>query len=107
VERLFDLAHCDAKGTMGTGENILAARRLFCEVQDNLRRAAEASSKRWLDGNDVMEILDIPPGREVGRILEELDVAVATGELRGKNDAVEWIKSRRPDDRIPPGDAHW
>ena len=94
VDRLFDLALCDAKGAMGSGENILAARQLFCEVRDNLSRAKEASSsKKWLDGHDVMEILGIPPGRKVGQLLEELDVAVGTGKLRGKSEAVEWLRA--------------
>jgi len=96
AERLFELALCDARGSMGTGENIRAAQRLFYEVRGNLLRAEEASSRRWLDGSDVMEILGIPPGREVGRILEELDVAVGTGELRSKDEAAEWLKSRYP-----------
>jgi poly(A) polymerase len=96
TDRLFDLALCDARGSMGTGKNILAARRLFCEVQDNLLRAKEASSKRWLDGNDVMKILGIPPSREIGRILEELDVAVGAGKLRCKDEAAEWLKNGRP-----------
>lgn len=96
AERLFDLALCDAKGAMGTGENIIAARKLFCEVRDNLRRAKEVSSKRWLDGNDVMAILGIPPGREIGRVLEELDVAIGAGKLGSKEDAVEWLKTSLP-----------
>ena len=95
VERLFDLALCDARGAMAVGENILTARRLFCEVRDNLLRAEEASSKRLLNGNDVMEILGIPPGREVGKILDELDVAVGGGKLRGRDEAVEWLKNGR------------
>ena len=94
IDRLFELALCDAKGAMGLGENIMVARRLFCEVRDNLFRAKGASSsKRWLDGHDVMEILGIPPGREVGQILEELDVAVGTGKLRVKSEAVEWLRA--------------
>jgi hypothetical protein len=91
-EKLFDLALCDAWGSMGGGKNIKAARGLFREVLNNLRQAEEASGKRWLNGHDVMRILDVPPGPEVGRILEELDVAIGTGEIRSKEDAVEWLK---------------
>jgi poly(A) polymerase len=96
AERLFTLALCDARGAMGAGENILAARKLFAQVRDNLARAQDTSSKRWIDGNDVMAILKISPGREVGRILEELDVAVGRGELRGREEAIEWLKSKMP-----------
>ena len=91
-DKLFDLALCDARGAMGDGKKILAARELFCEVRDNLLRAEGVRSKRLLNGHDVIEILDIPPGRRVGRILEELDVAVGAGELRDRNNAVKWLK---------------
>jgi putative nucleotidyltransferase with HDIG domain len=93
-EKLFELAFCDAKGAMGSGENIIAARRLFRKVQDNLLRAEEASARRLLDGNDIMEILGILPGRAVGKMLEELDVVVGTGEIRNREEAVEWLIKR-------------
>ncbi|MDR2523063.1 MAG: HD domain-containing protein [Synergistaceae bacterium] len=89
TETLFDLALCDAKGATGTGENIMAARNLFFQVRDNLCRAA--SFKRWLNGRDVMETLGIPPGPQVGRILEELDVAVGKGELNSREEAIVWL----------------
>jgi hypothetical protein len=96
-EKLFDLAFCDAKGNMGDGESIQRARGLFHEVQDNLRQTEEASGKRWPNGHDVMQILGIPSGPEVGRILEELDAAVGTGELCGKNEAVRWLRRLQGD----------
>ncbi|MDR2528459.1 MAG: HD domain-containing protein [Synergistaceae bacterium] len=89
TETLFDLALCDARGSMGSGEGILAARKLFFQVRERLA----TSSKRWLDGHDVMEILGLSPGPQVGRILEELDVAVGKGKLHSKEEAAEWLKS--------------
>jgi tRNA nucleotidyltransferase/poly(A) polymerase len=94
-EKLFDLALCDARGAMGNGEKIREARELFCEVRDNLLRAEGVRSKRLLDGRDIMEILGIPPGRRVGKILEDLDVAVGAGELCDRDEAVRWLKSLR------------
>jgi putative nucleotidyltransferase with HDIG domain len=92
-EKLFELALCDAKGSMGEGKNIQEARALFREVLDNFRKAEEASGRRWLNGHDVMEILGIRPGPEVGNILEELDVAIGTGRFRDKGEAAEWLKN--------------
>jgi tRNA nucleotidyltransferase/poly(A) polymerase len=92
-EKLFDLALCDVRGAMGSGENIHEARSLFREVQNNLAQAENSPDKRLLNGRDVMSLLGIAPGRAVGRILEELDVAVGAGELRGREEAIEWIKS--------------
>ncbi|MDR1620995.1 MAG: HD domain-containing protein [Synergistaceae bacterium] len=91
-EKLFDLALCDAKGAMGSGEKVISAQRLFRQIQSNLLRAGEASVRRLIDGNDIMKILGISPGRTVGRILEELDVAVGTGEVRGREEAIRWLK---------------
>jgi poly(A) polymerase len=94
-EKLFDLALCDARGAMGSGENIQSARGLFREVRNNFLQAEAALAKRLLDGHEVMSVLEIPPGREVGKILEELDLAVGTGKLRDKGEAVEWLKNLR------------
>ncbi|MDR1379290.1 MAG: HD domain-containing protein [Synergistaceae bacterium] len=94
AEQLFTLALCDARGTLGTGDNILVARELFAQVHDNLYRAQDASFRRWLDGNDVMDILKIQPSREVGRVLEELDVAVGAGELHSREEAIEWLRRK-------------
>ncbi|MDR2175137.1 MAG: HD domain-containing protein [Synergistaceae bacterium] len=94
-DKLFDLALCDAAGSMGDGKKILAARALFDEVRDNLFRAEGVRRERLLNGGDVMDILNIPPGRAVGKILEELDIAVGTGELRGRDEAVRWLRNRR------------
>jgi tRNA nucleotidyltransferase/poly(A) polymerase len=93
-EKLFDLALCDARGAMGSGENIREARALFREVRNNLAQAESSPDKRLLNGRDVMSLLGIAPGREVGRILEELDVAVGAGELRGRDEAIEWLRSK-------------
>jgi putative nucleotidyltransferase with HDIG domain len=92
-EKLFDLALCDARGATGSGENIHEARALFREVRNNLAQTEKSPGKRLLNGRDVMSLLGIAPGREVGGILEELDIAVGTGELRGRDEAIEWLKS--------------
>jgi hypothetical protein len=94
AERLFTLALCGARGTMSPGENILAARKLFVQVRGNLAQAQKTSSKRWLDGNDVMALLKIKPSREVGRVLEELDIATGAGELHSREEAIEWLKGK-------------
>ena len=94
-EKLFDLALCDARGAMGDAKNIHEARRLFREVQNNLTQAEKSRDRRLLNGHDVMSILGISPGRGVGRILEELDIAVGAGEFGGRDEAVEWLKNKR------------
>lgn len=91
---LFELALCDARGAMGNGENILAARRLFQTVEANLCRSERegSSPKRCLNGKDVMDIKGIPPGPLVGRYLEELDVAIGTGTVQTREEAICWLR---------------
>ena len=93
AELLFDLAFSDARGAMDTGEKILVARERLYEVHDNLFQVKTSSNNRLLSGKEIMHILGIPPGREVGRILEEIDVAVSAGKFSNKNEVEEWLKN--------------
>lgn len=46
---------------------------------------------RLLDGNEVMKALKIPPGPRVGEILERLREAQAGGEVRSRQEALDFI----------------
>ncbi len=48
--------------------------------------------EKLLDGVDIMEILNIPQGKELGRIIKELNEAQLSGEVNTKSQAVEFIK---------------
>ena len=48
---------------------------------------------KLLDGNDIMKILDLNPGPVIGRLLEALQEAQATGEVSTRKQAIDFIKS--------------
>ena len=41
-----------------------------------------------------MEILNIKPSKQVGKIMDELVEMQLTGDIKNKTDAVEYIKKR-------------
>ena len=45
-----------------------------------------------IDGNEIMEILQIPPGRVIGQLREALREAQAAGEIKDRNQAAEYLK---------------
>ncbi len=45
-----------------------------------------------LDGNDIMDILGINPGPEVGKLLDELHEAQAAGEITTREQAVAYVR---------------
>ncbi|MBQ9150568.1 CCA tRNA nucleotidyltransferase [bacterium] len=51
-----------------------------------------ASPKAFLDGREVMEILNLKPSKKVGQILEELKELQLSGEIKTKEEALEFLK---------------
>lgn len=49
---------------------------------------------KLLDGNEVIEILNIKPGPELGRILDDLKEAQINGDIITKEDAKKFIKEK-------------
>lgn len=45
-----------------------------------------------MTGEDVMSLLDLPPGPEVGRLLEEVRIAQAEGKVRTREEAEEILR---------------
>ena len=73
IPALFELRRADNIGSGARSPRMYALEALWLRVQEEIQRA-NAFSERDLviDGNDIMRELGIPPGREVGRILDEL-----------------------------------
>ncbi|HEX7182808.1 MAG TPA: hypothetical protein VF756_13275, partial [Thermoanaerobaculia bacterium] len=58
---------------------------------------------RLVTGADVQELLGIPPGREVGRVLDAVRQAQVDGEVRSREEAVERVRSTgRSPSSAPP-----
>ena len=48
---------------------------------------------KLLDGNEIMEILNISPSPILGKIIEALFEAQISGEISTKEEAVEFVKT--------------
>ncbi len=51
-------------------------------------------STRYLTGREIMKILNMKPGRRVGELLNDLDMAVGMGLVSSKAKAEEWLKKQ-------------
>jgi poly(A) polymerase len=54
-----------------------------------------ANPSKFLDGREIMEILEVPEGKIIGEILEELNEMTATGEIKNSEEAVEYVLKRK------------
>lgn len=88
---LLELNRCDAAGTvprdLSTHDKVLA---LYRKDMKELPR----EPKRLLTGEDVMELLKIPPGEKVGEILEELRLLQLEKKLKTKAQVKEWLTEK-------------
>ena len=68
---------------------------LFDEYKKYLEREIEKASKpKLLDGNEVMKITGIKPSKELGDLMKELDEAISVGEIKTKEEAIQWITKK-------------
>jgi hypothetical protein len=57
------------------------------------REASLTRPPKLIDGNDIMKILGIGPGPEVGELLEAVREAQAAQEVTSTGEAEEYIKN--------------
>jgi tRNA nucleotidyltransferase/poly(A) polymerase len=100
VEMIIDFAICNSQADGMKNMEVLAANKW--KLGEVIRRFDETQRRmegnlRYLTGDEVMEVLDVKPGRVVGEILNELDMAVGTGIVASKKEATEWVLKRGAD----------
>jgi tRNA nucleotidyltransferase/poly(A) polymerase len=97
VSIIVDFAICNSQADkMKTMETLTANKWKLDEVlrrYEETRRRTEGSS-RYLSGDEVMNLLQLQPGKVVGEILSELDIAVGTWLINGKKEAADWVLKR-------------
>ena len=49
-----------------------------------------------LNGHDLMALLDLPPGRRIGDLLEQLREAQALGEVNDRDEAIAFVRGSSP-----------
>jgi len=67
------------------------------------RRAASARRGPRVGGADVLAWTGLSPGPAVGKLLEEVEVAILRGHVRSRREARDWLTNRRTSDFSEPG----
>lgn len=60
-------------------------------LEEHFKQEKIIKPSKLIDGNDIMEIFGMKPGRRVGELLEKVREAHATGELTTREQALEYI----------------
>lgn len=97
VEMTFEFASCGALAERLPGTDVLKGnRRRLEQVVGRFESVARRTdgSNRFLTGDEVMDLLKLPPGRKVGEILGGLDMAVGTGRVASRSEAEDWVLRR-------------
>ena len=97
---LLMLAFSDLHATLGpkiTKDDVLNGEKLLLFLFDEYkkyehREVEKAKKPKLLDGNEIMKITGLKPSRELGDLIKELDELIAIGEIKTKEEAVEWVK---------------
>jgi tRNA nucleotidyltransferase/poly(A) polymerase len=101
--RLWPTAFC-ALGARMTArqEGLEHWQAVLPRLADLARREGEIlfDPPRLVTGADVQELLGIPPGKEIGRVLDAVRAAQVEGRVRTREEAVEVVRGWRPS---PPG----
>ena len=54
---------------------------------------AIAPARPLLSGNEIMQQLDIKPGKQLGQIIKAVEQAQAEGVIEDKQGAIAWLKA--------------
>jgi hypothetical protein len=90
-------AEADVRGSGGPPDRARRARlrRTLVLLRAHGARAADLAAMPLLRGEDVMQVLRIGPGPEVGRALAELAELREAGTLRSRDEALAWLDRTR------------
>ena len=64
-------------------------------LSQHFEQASIVRSPRLVDGHDLIDLLAMKPGPEIGEILEAVREAQAAGELSSREDALSFIRDYR------------
>ena len=88
----FDLSRFKGEGARKTLHHLQIVGLL---LRNFFRRQETVRPQRLIGGKEVMKALKIPPGPEVGRILQLVQEAQAEGKVRDRRQALEFLKKTR------------
>lgn len=89
-KNLLELFYADARGTTPPHTEIID--QIAKLYHDDLQ-SMPTPPPPLLHGEDVMKFFKIKPGKKIGYILQKLREKQLAGELKTKEDALEWLKT--------------
>ena len=86
-----------AKGPLITEESIIQNHKVLNQLEEFCKKIDEQVSLEppFINGGDVMQILDIPQGRIVGEILMQTREKQLLGEIKSKDEAIKFATEIR------------
>jgi poly(A) polymerase len=92
VEPLLELCEADARA-IGRIEKPIDFARIRTVLEDSVRKTPAQQLRSPLSGDEVMSILQLEPGPQVGQWLSKLSDAVVEGEIApgNKEEAIQWL----------------
>jgi tRNA nucleotidyltransferase/poly(A) polymerase len=66
-------------------------------LEEYFKIQEETTPENLVNGNDVMNILNIKPSVKIGKILEEIKLLQMEGKITSKNQAEKFIKTYKED----------
>jgi poly(A) polymerase len=94
---LLLLSFGDLRATRGAGleeETRQSLQRSLHELLDGylVFKNSERSRVRLLDGNQIMQLLDVKPGPVLGEVIQALEEAQALNEVSNRSEAVQFVR---------------
>ena len=100
---LLALAMADLYATLGpeiTKENLENGEKLLLFLFEEFRKyrnkeTEKANKPKLIDGNEIMKLTGLKPSKELGELMKSLDEAIGIGEVKTKEEALEWVKKAK------------
>lgn len=83
------------EGDLKSGENLLL---FLASEYKKYKEKTENKKVKLLDGNEIMKIIGIKAGPELGRLIKELDEEIGIGAIKTKEEAIRWVKTLKEKD---------
>ncbi|MDD5613884.1 MAG: HD domain-containing protein [Candidatus Omnitrophica bacterium] len=81
------------RGRLSDPDDIAHHKKVLTDlIKYYFQKQEEIKPPKLIDGNDIMEILKIGPAPEIGRILKEIEEKQALGEIKTREEAIDYVK---------------
>ena len=81
-------------GELSDSDDIANHKKILLDlIEEYFNKSEEIIPPKLINGNDVVRVLEIEPSKKIGQILKDVQEKQALGEIKTKEDALEYVKS--------------